>query len=305
MSPLVSVVLPTQNRADRLEGAIASVLAQTVADLELIVVDDASTDSTPELLMKASDADPRVRVIRRDRSEGPSPARNTAIRQAAGEFLAFIDDDDRWHPEKTASQLEALAADTSLGAVTCFYESFDERTGRGDAFRGATGYSQRALLWSNFPASILGLVNRSRFSQDLFFDETLTTCEDWDLFLRCAEERRIDTVPRVLSRVVFHGSGLQSAYDRERRTDGRAAFIAKHEHKMTDDCRRYHQVRLRLIREASGGARIGLYARYLATLPPRLSTIVSGETLAAKVGRVMRDPGLGPRTLLRLLGRNL
>lgn len=304
MSPLVSVVLPTHDRAERLEGAMASVLSQTVTDLELIVVDDASTDGTPALLERAADADPRVRFVRRERSAGPSPARNTGIRIANGDYLAFIDDDDRWHPEKTAVQMQALNADPSLGAVLCFYESFDERTGRGAAFRGATGYAPRALLWSNFPASILGLVKRSAFTGDLLFDESLTTCEDWDLFLRCAEERRVDTVPRVLSRVVFHGSGLQSAYDRDRRTGGRAAFVAKHGHKMSDLCRRYHDARISLIRQESGPARAGMYARYLATLPPRLSTIVAGETIAAKMGRLRHDPGLGARTLLRLIGRN-
>ena len=107
-SPLISVILPTYNRAHTLMRAVTSVLNQDYREIELIVVDDASTDGTTELL--ESIADPRLRVIRHDHNKGVAGATNTGIQAARGEIIAFQDSDDEWLDGKLSHQMARLAA---------------------------------------------------------------------------------------------------------------------------------------------------------------------------------------------------
>jgi glycosyltransferase involved in cell wall biosynthesis len=113
----VSVILPTFNRADTLSRSIGSVLEQQHKNLELIVVDDGSTDRTRELV--ADIRDPRIRYIRHDRNRGQSAARNMGISIARAELIAFQDSDDRWAQEKLARQLPVLLYDPELAGVYC------------------------------------------------------------------------------------------------------------------------------------------------------------------------------------------
>src|SRR5918993_498800 len=104
----VSVVVPTRNRSRLLASTLRSVLVQRGVELEVIVVDEGSTDNTPEML--AALDDPRVRVLRHDVPRGLSAARNRGADEARGEWVAFVDDDDLWAPEKLVSQLDAARA---------------------------------------------------------------------------------------------------------------------------------------------------------------------------------------------------
>ncbi|RKD89147.1 glycosyltransferase family 2 protein [Halopiger aswanensis] len=104
----VSVVIPTYNRADTLPRAIESALAQTIDDLEVIVVDDGSTDDTESVLSDYEREDSRVRPVVHETNRGANAARNTGIEWAHGEYVAFLDSDDEWHPEKLERQLDAL-----------------------------------------------------------------------------------------------------------------------------------------------------------------------------------------------------
>src|SRR5262245_32073230 len=99
--PLVTIVLPTHNRAALMPRATRSVLAQTWKELELVIVDDASSDATPEILAELAATDPRVRIVRRDRSQtagNPENPRNDGLAAARGEYVGFLDDDDRYQP---------------------------------------------------------------------------------------------------------------------------------------------------------------------------------------------------------------
>lgn len=112
-APAVSVIIPAFNRAHCVAHAVESVLAQTFQDVEIIAVDDGSTDGTAEVLEKFGD---RVRLIRQ-KNRGVSGARNTGVKAARGEWIAFLDSDDRWHPEKLERQLNALQ---KYSAKVCF-----------------------------------------------------------------------------------------------------------------------------------------------------------------------------------------
>ncbi len=106
MMPLVSVVVPTHNRARLLRRTLRSILAQHMVDLEVVVIDDGSTDDTGDVAA----TDPRVLVIRNRESAGVSAARNRGIAAARGEWIAFCDDDDLWSPDKLNRQLTAADA---------------------------------------------------------------------------------------------------------------------------------------------------------------------------------------------------
>lgn len=116
-SPLVSVVLPTFNRADTILRAIWSVLDQTHSTLELIIVDDGSEDDTQNVIQ--SQSDPRIRIIKLDQNRGQSFARNVGIQSAQGQFVAFQDSDDVWLPQKLERQLKILETDPSAAGVYC------------------------------------------------------------------------------------------------------------------------------------------------------------------------------------------
>ena len=107
-SPLVSVVLRTYKRPDMVGGAIESVLNQTYEAFELIVIDDHSPDETPEIVREYEDEDERVRYIRNEENKGHVTTLNIACRQATGKYISFLDDDDRWLPEKLEAQVSRL-----------------------------------------------------------------------------------------------------------------------------------------------------------------------------------------------------
>ena len=117
-SPLVTVIILTRNRAGFLKGAVDSVLGQTYTTLELLIIDDASEDETPSIIDGFDD--PRIRVLRNDLSRGIPAARNVGLREARGDLIAFLDDDDRFLPEKLRRQVKRwMERDPHPGLVCC------------------------------------------------------------------------------------------------------------------------------------------------------------------------------------------
>src|SRR5436190_15605234 len=113
---LVSIIVPTYNRAYCIEKTLDSALAQTHGDLEIVVVDDGSTDDTEALMARRYGAEPRVRYIRQANT-GVTGARNHGLREARGDYIAFLDSDDLWLPWKLEAQLACLAAVPEAGMV--------------------------------------------------------------------------------------------------------------------------------------------------------------------------------------------
>ncbi len=193
--PSVSVIMPTYNRARLLPRAIRSVLAQTYTDFELIVVDDASPDETPEVA--ASLANPRLRYLRQPTNRGVSAARNTGVEAARGEIIVFVDDDDRVDAEFLAVMVEHLhkaPADVAFGlpwrAVVRLDATFHEQPLYIHRQGHDTGgvYPGTHLL-RRPSGSSSGLVLRTAaFRQIGGFDETMRYAEDTDLLIRLAQK---------------------------------------------------------------------------------------------------------------------
>ena len=135
-SPRVSVVIPTYDRAETLPRAIDSALEQTIDDLEVVVVDDGSTDETPSVLADYAAADARVRTVVHATNRGANVARNTGIEHARGEYVAFLDSDDEWRPGKLERQLAALE-DRSDEWVGVYCDTSYELSGADGRLRGA------------------------------------------------------------------------------------------------------------------------------------------------------------------------
>ncbi len=194
----VAAIIPTRDRAELTLRAVASVLSQTRPPDELIVVDDGSRDDTVDGLRARY---PATRVLQLD-GRGVSAARNAGIGAATSEWLAFLDSDDEWLPEKLQIQLEALTAESEYRL--CHSDEIWIRNGRrvnpGLRHRKQGGYMFRQCLplCAISPSSVV--VHRSVFDEFGLFDETLPACEDYDLWLRVCSRWPVLLVNRPLLR---------------------------------------------------------------------------------------------------------
>lgn len=186
----VSVIIPTFNRAKLLPGAIESLLAQTLHDSEVIVVDDGSTDETQRVIQKYGN---QVRYIRISHSGLPAIARNVGIRAASRGIIAFLDSDDEWLPEKLAKQVAILGAQAEVGLVcaNAYLLEADQAVPSRLLLRPGQGSSGNVfpyLLRDNFVITSTVLVRRSLLDRVGLMDEsrTLKAVEDYDLWLRLA-----------------------------------------------------------------------------------------------------------------------
>jgi len=180
--PLVSVIIPTYNRALYLKEAIDSVLSQDFCDFELIVVDDGSTDATSDIIDSYNGA---FRYICQ-RHRGVSAARNTGISHAKGTFVAFLDSDDLWLPKKLSAQVDFFREHPE--ALICQTEEIWIRNGtRVNSKKRHKKYSgdifEKALpLCIVSPSAVM--IKKNLFDLVGLFDESLPVCEDYDLWLR-------------------------------------------------------------------------------------------------------------------------
>ena len=147
--PMVSVVIPAYHAERYLEETVRSALAQTYPDLEIIIVDDCSTDGTLALARRLAEEDSRITVLRNPRNQGVAETRNHGIRQAAGTYIALLDSDDVWAPTKLEQQLKLLARKNADG-VYCSYDFMDESgTPMGKPFLVPAETSYRKMLAEN------------------------------------------------------------------------------------------------------------------------------------------------------------
>ena len=199
--PRVSVVLPAYNVREHIGEAIRSILAQDVPDLEIVVVDDGSRDGTADLVAQAF---PQVRLFRKENG-GAATARNRGMREARGEFVAFLDSDDVWLPGKLKAQIAHLDAHPEVGLVCSGFSHwlpdedgvFPDPSGLHlDASqvgidRECSGWVYHKLLLGNFVWTSTVVMRRSLIAKIGDFDESLRLGQDYDYFLRAARETEI------------------------------------------------------------------------------------------------------------------
>jgi len=244
MPPLVSVIIPTYNCAPYLSEAIDSVLLQVGVNLEIIVVDDGSTDNTKEVLQKYRD---RITYISQVPGRGASAARNLGIQHASGELIAFQDADDIWFPEKLSKQLDALQrypearlvfADTLVSRDrVVVQDSLMSKRLKNWCEKNTTqipdlycGHLYRELLFGNYICTITVVLHRNLLDEAGIFDETYKIGEDYDLWLRIARNHTVIYLDRVFCEYRLRDDGLSGGWEARspRWLDAHTAVREKH-----------------------------------------------------------------------------
>ena len=210
--PQVSVIIPTHNRSDFLRSAIASVLNQTYQDYELIVVDDASTDNTAEAVAEFSDK--RIRFLRHETTKGGSAARNTGILASECDYIALLDDDDEWLPDKLSKQMEVLlSSPPEVGCVYTGYVDVSRSTGTiiGEHIPTKRGDLSKELVAENCVGSASSvLLKRECLKKVGLFDESLPCAQDYDLWIRIANEFLFECVSEPLFKYRIHENKIST-----------------------------------------------------------------------------------------------
>ena len=198
-SPFFSVVIPTYNRSNLLYRAVASVLDQTFADFEIIVIDDHSTDDTSSVAESFSD--PRVRFLINNRTRGACGARNVGILSAKGNWVAFLDDDDVWLPEKLKHQFElARNVNKTVGLICTDYGIYREKQDMPVIYKNRpSGWVKDKLLYGGIIGCLSSVCVRIEVLKRIGgFDERFPSCQDQDLYLRVAELSQFEHVAKTL-----------------------------------------------------------------------------------------------------------
>lgn len=228
--PKVSVVISTYNRAHFVSDAIDSVLNQTFKDLEIVVVDDGSTDNTRQVLEKYGDS---IHYVYQE-NKGRAEARNTGIKFAKGEYIAFLDDDDMWLPQKLEKQVVFLNAHPDIGLVHTFTKVIDEG---GKPLRKATkhhlklykkaikmGYAYEGMSQLCIMFLSTTMVRKWCFDKVGLFDPNIPAFEDWDFYLRLALKYPIGTIKESLVKFRQHKTHTSN----DEFTQGRIRTSLKH-----------------------------------------------------------------------------
>ena len=230
--PMVSVIIPTHNRADYLKAAIASVMDQKYKDYEVIVIDDHSTDNTYDVVNGFEDQ--RIHYISNKGRNGPSIARNVGIAAARGKYVAFLDDDDWWFPLKLEKQIKVMdgAAKNVCGVYSnrlridkvsgkIFSDSPEVKTLRGNIL-------SQLIIKSPIHTSTL-LIRKKCLDEVGSFDENMRYMEDLDMWIRLAIKWEFEYIDAHLIKAYFHGNDHLST-NLEGQTQGREILIKRYQH---------------------------------------------------------------------------
>lgn len=205
---IISVIIPAYNAESYILETIKSVQKQTFVDLEIIAIDDGSTDRTLEILKGIDDE--RLRVFSYANS-GVAIARNRGIAQARGEFIAFLDADDLWTPDKLETQLEALSRNSDASVVYSWTSYFHEKnkkvySGNSVLFQG--NVHADLLKWNFLASGSNPLIRREAIEEIGGFDSSFPPCEDWDFYLRLSARYKFAVVPKY--QVIYRQSATSA-----------------------------------------------------------------------------------------------
>lgn len=209
MSPQFTVVVPTRNRRQLLLRTLGTVLGQEAVDLEVVVVDEGSTDGTSAAVSALGDA--RVVVVRHEQPRGVAAARNAGLARAQGEWVAFLDDDDLWAPTKLSRQLEAVEADGEArwACVGCVVVDGDLGLLEAEEPPGERDIAALSLAYNMIPGGGSGVMaSRALLSATGGFDPALRNLADWDMWARLAQQSPLASVARPLMAYLRHATSL-------------------------------------------------------------------------------------------------
>lgn len=208
-APLVSVVLPSRDRPLEVRRAAATVIAQTFRDWELLIVDDGSDPAADVVGLRA--LDDRIAVLRNEEPRGVSRARNRGIAEARGRWIAFLDDDDLWHPTKLEAQLAAAEREDATFVYTAATVVEPGRRVYVQEVVPDADYARRLTRANVVRAPSSALVRADALAQTTGFDPALSVMADWDLWMRLVPHVRVAAVSEPLAGVLEHPGSMQLA----------------------------------------------------------------------------------------------
>lgn len=236
-NPLVSVIVPTYNRDHIIIDALKSIFNQTYRPLEIIVIDDGSTDNTKSVVQNWAQAYRNentlsVRYIHQT-NQGGNPARNHGIKEASGKFIAFLDSDDLWHANKLEKQMAVMQSASDIGGVYCglrhvFLESgviqppSPRKYPDGDLLH-------KILIHDVTAPTSTYLIRAEAFEKVGSFDKDLLARQDWDMWIRLATQYKIGVVPEVLVDYREH-EGVRTASNPQKEINAYKAIMGKYAH---------------------------------------------------------------------------
>lgn len=210
----ISIVLPTYNRANVIGKSIESVLNQTYQNLELIIVDDGSTDDTEEIVCAFKDN--RIRYHRLEQNSGVSQARNIGVALAENDLVALEDSDDLWFPTKLEKQMQYWNLHPEFSMIYCPYEMEVDKslliTPSGLPREELEGNILRNLLFRNSIGAPTILFKKEAFIECGGFDPAFKSLEDWDFAIRFAKKNQIGFLNEVLVRASHSTGGISSGF---------------------------------------------------------------------------------------------
>ena len=240
--PKVSVIIPTHNRSYLLSKAIQSVLSQSFHDFEIIVVDDASQDNTAQIVNVFSDK--RIRYIRHRVNKGDCCSRNNGINNTNGEYIAFLDDDDEWFPEKLSMQVSILdnsplkVGAVHTGSIAVDIANCNELYTRIATMRG--NIFQHLLRYEDTVTTSSVLLRKICFEKVGLFDESIAYCSDYDMWLRISKEFDFECIQTPLVKYGIHKNNLGSNYSLQ--IKGREAVLRKYHQYFLSDSKNHSYV---------------------------------------------------------------
>ncbi|AST93383.1 MULTISPECIES: glycosyltransferase family 2 protein [Sutcliffiella] len=178
-NPLISIVTPAYNSEAYIKDAIDSVLKQTYVNWEMIIVDDCSKDKTVEMVRQYSD--PRIKLVQLSKNSGPAVARNTAMENARGRYLAFLDSDDQWLPEKLEKQLLHMQENDIAFSFTKYMKVDEDGKDIGTIVEAPDTLSYKRLLKDNVIGCLTVMVDKEKVGNLKM--ENIRTRQDWVLWL--------------------------------------------------------------------------------------------------------------------------
>jgi glycosyltransferase involved in cell wall biosynthesis len=305
--PLVSVVIPAFNAERTIDRTLASVRAQTHGDLEILVVNDGSTDGTAGRVRAQAAQDSRIRLIEQDNG-GVAAARNRGVCESRSAFVAPVDADDLWHPHKIARQLAVLERRPEVGLVATAYSVIDERDGVIAKVGGTlpTSVDFESLCRRNFIGNgSSAMMRRAVFERSGGYDSSLRArggqgCEDLQLYLTIAEQADLLFIPEPLTAyrqgyatMSMDGEQMLRSFDLvklnfcSRRPELRSSFAAHRVHLL---CWLIHNA----LRSGKPGHALMLGGQLLATPSPKLLGVIA-KALLRQFPRLKQQMIGGPR----------
>lgn len=208
MKPLVSTIIPTRNRSNYVTEAVESVLAQTYPHIEIFLIDDGSTDGTGEAMKRFGD---KIIYLYQE-NKGVCAARNLALSKAQGKYIAFLDDDDIWLPEKIERDVEFLEKNDDYGFVFsgfCYFSDDQDRMDERVSLKEGEETTYDYLYGDNVIYSTSLVTMRKACLDEVgFFDESLIQSADYDMWLRIAKHYKFGFIPECLAKYRLHNTNM-------------------------------------------------------------------------------------------------